>query len=109
MNPTPIPNEITASAVLKGISTAVAGWGVTYLVKSVLRNNIETPTGKMDKVKLFIGTAVAVGIATQASNNYVEGKIDRGIESIRKIQATLNGDTNGGSTATGEQPAAQGA
>lgn len=93
----------TKVGLLKGVATGVAGVGVTYIVKEVLRNNTTIPDGKLGKIKLFIGTAVIVGMANQASDVFVEGKIDRGLERLRAVLDIMNGETDGGDEVAGEQ------
>lgn len=94
----------TPRETVKTVTTLVTGTGVAFLVREVLQNNTTIPETKWGKIKLFIGTIVVTSMVVKASDNYIEAKIDKGFDIVKKIREDMDGAKDGGSEATREQP-----
>lgn len=74
---------------IKILARVIIGGAVTAVVNQILRNNMNTPTGKLDKATQKVGSAVIGGMVADAAKDRSDELIDSVFEMTDKLKAEI--------------------
>lgn len=64
--------------------------GVTTVVRSIISNNVDTPSSTMGRIKLAAATFVIVGMIVDQTEPYVDGKIEKAANFMKAIKSAAD-------------------
>ena len=77
--------------ILKLVSSIVVSIGVGSIVNNVVKSTSPIfKSGIVDKVCVWIGGAVIVGMVSDKAIDYADKKIDEGADAIKKVSEFIN-------------------
>lgn len=90
--PTNDPMELNTRNITKGVISLISGACTSYVVKAVVKNNIEV-TNRKQAIAVWVGTSAIAGTVAYATSRNVERQIDDVFEALDKISASIDPTT----------------
>lgn len=83
------PMELNTRNVTKGVISLIGGACTSYVVKAVIKNNVEV-TNRKQAIAVWVGTSAIAGTVAYAASRNIERQIDDVFEVIDKVSATID-------------------